>query len=124
MREQLLTNKEYQALISHEPITIKGDWQSKLVQINNVPLSSQYSQSIQNHSPDGFNWGYGGSGPAQLALAIMLHLLKDLEHGERLAQVLYQRFKWDYIATWPSNNIRITIEDIGVWFKERLVRYK
>jgi Family of unknown function (DUF6166) len=26
---------------------------------------------IANHSPDGFEWGYGGSGPAQLALAIL-----------------------------------------------------
>lgn len=27
--------------------------------------------NIRNHSPDGFEWGYGGSGPAQLALAIL-----------------------------------------------------
>src|SRR5262249_40617485 len=26
---------------------------------------------IRNHSPTGFEWGYGGSGPAQLALAII-----------------------------------------------------
>lgn len=26
---------------------------------------------IRNHSPTGFEWGYGGSGPAQLALAIL-----------------------------------------------------
>ena len=24
---------------------------------------------LWNHSPTGFEWGYGGSGPAQLALA-------------------------------------------------------
>jgi hypothetical protein len=30
------------------------------------------SQRLSNHSPDGFNWGYGGSGPAQLALALLL----------------------------------------------------
>lgn len=29
-----------------------------------------------NHSPDGFEWGYGGSGPAQLALAILVDHLK------------------------------------------------
>lgn len=28
-----------------------------------------------NHSPDGFEWGYGGSGPAQLALAILADFL-------------------------------------------------
>ena len=30
---------------------------------------------IRNHSPSGFNWGYGGSGPAQLALAILADFL-------------------------------------------------
>jgi hypothetical protein len=30
------------------------------------------SQRVWNHSPDGFNVGYGGSGPAQLALGILL----------------------------------------------------
>lgn len=123
MREQLLTDKEYQALITHEPITIKGDWQLKHVQINNVSLSPKHSLSIRDHSPDGFNWGYGGSGPAQLALAIMLHLLKDLEHGERLAQLVYQQFKWDHVAGWPHSDIDIRL-DVGAWFKERLVRYK
>ena len=27
---------------------------------------------LRNHSPAGFAWGYAGSGPAQLALAILL----------------------------------------------------
>jgi hypothetical protein len=30
------------------------------------------SQKIRNHSPDGWNWGYGGSGPAQTALGLCL----------------------------------------------------
>ena len=33
------------------------------------PLDAR--RDIRNHSPDGFEWGYGGSGPAQLALAIL-----------------------------------------------------
>ena len=33
---------------------------------------------LWNHSPTGFEWGYGGSGPAQLALAILAdHLGND-----------------------------------------------
>src|SRR5262245_22144387 len=27
---------------------------------------------LRNHSPTGFEWGYGGSGPAQLALALLV----------------------------------------------------
>ncbi len=33
------------------------------------PLSLR--TEIRNHSPTGFNWGYGGSGVSQLALAIL-----------------------------------------------------
>lgn len=56
-------------------------------------LGHKKSCKVINHSPTGFAWGYGGSGPAQLALAILLELLpKDfaLRH--------YQGFKWDVIA--------------------------
>jgi Family of unknown function (DUF6166) len=30
-----------------------------------------------NHSPTGFGWGYGGSGPAQLAVALLADALGD-----------------------------------------------
>ena len=37
-----------------------------------VPLPLEPSLEIANHSPDGFNWGYDGSGAAQLALAFCM----------------------------------------------------
>lgn len=46
------------------------------------------------HSPDGFNWGYGGSGPSQLAYAILRDHLGD--RGR--AQAMYQAFKTMVIA--------------------------
>lgn len=49
---------------------------------------------IRNHSPDGFAWGYAGSGPAQLALA----LLVDASGDEELAAIAYQDFKREQIA--------------------------
>ncbi len=50
---------------------------------------------LWNHSPDGFAWGYGGSGPAQLALAILAdHFKSDDDRAVRL----HQKFKWDCIA--------------------------
>ena len=40
------------------------------------------SLKIVNHSPTGFCWGYAGSGPAQLSLAILLdHLNGDRERA-------------------------------------------
>jgi hypothetical protein len=53
---------------------------------------------LANHSPTGFAWGYGGSGPAQLALAILADCLGD---GER-ALKLYQEFKWAVIGKLPQ----------------------
>lgn len=59
---------------------------------------------LYNHSPTGFEWGYGGSGPAQLALAILANCLGDdeeaLEH--------YQRFKFDVIAGLPREGWTLT----------------
>jgi hypothetical protein len=46
-----------------------------------------------NHSPTGFEWGYAGSGPAQLALAILADALGD----DRRALRLHQQFKAAYI---------------------------
>lgn len=52
---------------------------------------------LWNHSPTGFNWGYGGSGPAQLALAILADHLGD----DRQAIRFHQRFKWNVISYLP-----------------------
>lgn len=43
---------------------------------------------LANHSPDGFEWGYGGSGPSQLALAILADAFND-----KTALRFYQRFR-------------------------------
>lgn len=51
-----------------------------------------------NHSPDGFNWGYGGSGPSQLAYA----MLRDLSGDRDFAARHYQDFKWQVICDLPD----------------------
>ena len=51
-----------------------------------------------NHSPTGFSWGYGGSGPAQLALALRADALGD----DDLAVRLHQFFKSRVVACWPE----------------------
>jgi len=47
-----------------------------------------------NHSPEGFAWGYSGSGPAQLALAILADHLGD----DAKAVKLHHQFKFRVIA--------------------------
>jgi hypothetical protein len=50
-------------------------------------------KDVYHHSND-FSWGYGGSGPTQLALALLVHALQDVKK----AKCLYQEFKWRYVA--------------------------
>jgi uncharacterized protein (DUF2249 family) len=49
---------------------------------------------LANHSPTGFEWGYAGSGPAQLALA----LLADATRRDPTAMALHQSFKFKFIT--------------------------
>jgi hypothetical protein len=53
----------------------------------------------REHSPTGFAWGYGGSGPAQLAWA----LLRDHGLSIRETQPLYMMFKFNVVANLPQN---------------------
>jgi hypothetical protein len=70
--------------------------------------------NIRNHSPDGFNWGYGGSGPAQLALAIMCDVFGTPKREERLRgihPVHYQDFKFAFVAKLPAGKSWRATED-------------
>lgn len=58
-------------------------------------------------------WGDGGSGPAQLALAILLHFV-----DRATATRLYQAFKWDCIATLPQEDFQLRGEEVLAWLDE------
>lgn len=66
---------------------------------------------IWNHSPDGFEWGYHGSGPAQLALAI-LHHITGCPH---LSVELHQSFKRDFVARFDRDLWRMDRDEIVAW---------
>lgn len=78
-----------------------------------IILKPERSQKVKNHSPNGFNWGYAGSGPAQLALAILLEVTND----EAIALRYYQDFKFQVIAAIPSQetNWEIKVNKIITW---------
>lgn len=71
--------------------------------VTNVP------HLVTHHSPDGFEFGYGGSGPADLALNLVEAFLRrtgwngrrtKVYRGEcfELSLALHQEAKWDLIA--------------------------
>jgi hypothetical protein len=51
-----------------------------------------------DHSPDGFEWGYTGSGPAQLALA----LAADATGDDFRAVHVHQQLKFRLVAGLPA----------------------
>ena len=79
------------------------------------PLSPKPSQKLWNHSPDGFNWGYHGSGPAQLALALLIDVYPATDTCVRL----HQDFKRAYVATW-GDSWTITDIEIRDWLSKAL----
>jgi hypothetical protein len=82
------------------------------------------------HSPDGFEWGYHGSGPADLALSMLADAL-----GEKQTQAqakhfdpsscpravrAHQEFKAEFIAVVPRNEgWEIEAEQVLAWVEAR-----
>ncbi len=84
-----------------------------------LEISPRRSQKIWNHSPDGFSWGLEGSGPAQLALALLL----DRGETEAAAVRMHQDFKRDVVAKFAQGKDfeihAATIDNwIGAWQKQ------
>jgi hypothetical protein len=69
---------------------------------------------LWNHSPTGLEWGYGGSGPAQLALALLADVLRD----DLQAVEYHQAFKWQKVAPIGMDSWRMTADEILKWCEE------
>lgn len=88
------------------------------VTINGVAFDPAPSLKIRDHSPDGFAFGYTGSGPAQLALAILFEETTSAEFAENH----YQDFKQQVIAGLPHTNGAswiLTSEEIQKWMEKQ-----
>jgi len=89
---------------------ITGKFKDGKVFIGDKPLSAKESLAIVNHSPTGFSWGYSGSGPSQLALALLLKYT-----DKKTACKWYQEFKFDKIATLPRDDFEFDSQEIVDW---------
>ena len=81
---------------------------------NSSGIKTNVPQRIICHSPDGFEWGYGGSGPADFALNIL-----SVYIGEEEANMYYQDFKWNFIALLHRDGGVIEKKHIMDWIKEK-----
>ena len=87
------------------------DWYGP-VRVNGVVLDPKASLKVANHSPTGFAWGYSGSGPTQLALAILLKA--GLKKDAAIAFCI--RFRDTFISRLPQSEFDITV-DVNEWVK-------
>jgi hypothetical protein len=86
-----------------------------IVTKNGSILSPAKSLKVVNHSPTGFEFGYCGSGPAQLALAILL----DVTGDEDLASRHHQAFKSNFVAGW-GDQWEITSVQVLDWINGKV----
>jgi len=97
----------------------KGGPVGVIATVNGQPLIH-----IVHHSPTGFEFGYGGSGPADLALSILANYFgeepseKALYHGRCKCWKPHQDFKWRFIAPQQGNSFEITEDTISSWIVE------
>lgn len=92
---------------------VKYDDTHRVVFVDDNYLSPRHSLKIVNHSPDGFSWGYAGSGPAQLAFAILLEVV-----GAEKAKKHYQDFKDEFIVPLDIDSDFIIEVDIEKWIED------
>lgn len=80
-------------------------------------LTPDNSLKVRNHSPDGFEFGYHGSGPAQLALAILMDYTGKTPDKRSLyfPPWLYQDFKDKFIAPMDHPGGVIRWQQIEGW---------
>ena len=84
----------------------RRDYHTTVVTVDGRPLDPRFD--LWEHSPTGFEWGYGGSGPAQLALALLADHLSDDER----AVALHQDFKWAVVSKLSRPTWTLTSDDI------------
>ncbi len=80
--------------------------QGVVVTVDRQPLNLRLD--LWNHSPTGFEWGYAGAAPAQLALALLADCLGD----EAEAIGWHEDFKSAVVAGLPSAGWTFTEQEI------------
>lgn len=89
---------------------------------------------VTHHSPDGYEWGYGGSGPADLALNIVENLVREMQRqgfgglvkcwdGNYVSGItwkMYQDFKRDFLCDADRDEHHITTDRARNWIRKRI----
>lgn len=96
--------------------------------VDDGPSGRRPLTHVSYHSPDGFEWGYAGSGPADLALAILadyfdeppefvLAALRSMWTPRSKAAALHQSFKEAFVATEHRGEWQLPGDEIEAWLR-------
>lgn len=90
------------------------------VEVREPDGSRRPLRHVAYHS-DGLEWGYGGAGPADLALSILADVLgerpsrRELDRGTPRCWQLHQQFKWDVIAGLHRGSWTLPASAVRAW---------
>lgn len=98
-------------LSTESPVPFKG--KLSFVRSGTEPLCN-VPWILSFHSPDGFEWGYGGSGPADLALNILAMFV-----SEQTAWDLHHDFKWDVVSCIPYQGGYFSSDFVVAWLRKK-----
>lgn len=90
-----------------------GPVEIQMVRFGGLPFVRGIERKFAYHSPIGFEWGFLGSGPADLALNI-LYCYRDFQTAWRL----HQEFKSDFLTKIPHEGGVLTGKQIETWLDE------
>jgi hypothetical protein len=106
-QQQNMNTKRYFGVRAEEGVSVFKEAKDGRI----VPLPMR--NDLRNHSPTGAEWGYGGSGPAQLALAILCDAI-----GEELALGHYQDFKFAVVSRFKRDQWEMSGDAVQAWYQQ------
>lgn len=68
------------------------------------------------HSPDGYQWGYAGSGPTELARAILLAVIPGDDRVRH--PMCYKRFKAAFIQGIKKDEFELDSKAVLEWYEQ------
>lgn len=86
------------------------------VTVDGRPLNPR--TDLWNHSPTGYEWGYGGSGPAQLALALSSSVLGRGKVNDEKAVRVHQTVKATIVSRLLHDVWILTEQEVKVAVQE------
>lgn len=98
----------------HNPDVVLRRRQNQHNDATGIPMSNIH-QRIVRHSPTGFDWGYRGAGPNDLALNILLHF----GMSQSQAKTYCRDFMEAFIALMPVEGGTISASTVSEWIASR-----